>query len=145
MKKSTDELSKILENKKNRKDLEEYLSQNRDNFSNQTFAELLEQTLKENKISKAEAVKRSLIERTYAYELFRASNNKVTSRDKVIMLCAGMGADLEQTRRLLLKMKHAPLYAKDERDSIIIFGLLRKMSVMDINTLLYEKNFEILE
>lgn len=145
MKKSTDELSKILENKKNRKDLDEYLSQNRENFLDQTFAEMLEQTLKENKVSKADAVKNSLLDRTYAYEIFRGTKDKNLSRNKVIMLCIGMEADLEQTRKLLLKKQYAPLYPKNERDSIIIFGLQRKLSVMDINTLLYEKNFDILE
>lgn len=143
MKKSTDELSKILESKKNRKDLDDYLNQNRESFSNQTFAELLEQTLKENNVSKAKAIKQSNIERTYAYEIFRGS--KVPSRDKVIMLCIGMEADVEQTKQLLLRLKLAPLYLKDERDSIIIFGLQRKMSVMDINDTLDDKNFDILE
>lgn len=145
MKKNTDELSKILENKKNRKDLDEYLDRNRDNFSNLTFAELLEQTLKENKVSKTDAIKCSNLENHYAYEIFRGKKDKNLSRNKVIMLCIGMGSDLEQTRKLLLKKQYAPLYPKDERDSIIIFGLLRKLSVMDINTLLYEKNFGILE
>lgn len=145
MKKSTDELSKILENKKNRKELEEYLSQNRENFSNQTFAELLEQTLKENKVSKADAIKRSDLENHYAYEIFRGTKDKNLSRNKIIMLCIGMEADLEQTRKLLLKKHYAPLYAKDERDSIVIFGLQRKLSIIDINNLLYDKGFEILE
>ncbi|MDD6489141.1 MAG: hypothetical protein PUG48_04930 [Clostridia bacterium] len=145
MKKSTDELSKILENKKNRKDLDEYLSQNRENFSNQTFAELLEQTLKENKVSKTDAVKRSHLENHYAYEIFRGTKDKNLSRNKIIMLCIGMEADLEQTRKLLLKKQYAPLYPKNERDSIIIFGLQRKLSVMDINNLLYDKGFEILD
>lgn len=145
MKKTTDELSKILKNKKNINDLEEYLNQNRENFSNQTFAELLEQTLKENKVSKTDAIKRSNLENHYAYEIFRGTKDKNLSRNKIIMLCIGMEADLEQTKKLLLKKHYAPLYAKDERDSIIIFGLLRKMSVMDINALLYEKNFNVLE
>lgn len=145
MKKSTDELSKILENKKNRKDLDEYLSQNRDNFSNQTFAELLEQTLKENKVSKTDAVKRSNLENHYAYEIFRETKDKNLSRNKIIMLCIAMEADLEQTRKLLLKKQYAPLYPKNERDSIIIFGLQRKLSIIDINNLLYDKGFEILE
>ena len=145
MKKSTDELSKILENKKNRKELEEYLSQNRENFSNQTFAELLEQTLKENKVSKADAIKRSDLENHYAYEIFRGTKDKNLSRNKIIMLCIGMEADLEQTRKLLLKKHYAPLYTKDERDSIVIFGLQRKLSIIDINNLLYDKGFEILE
>lgn len=145
MKKSTDELSKILENKKNRKDLDEYLSQNRDNFSNQTFAELLEQTLKENKVSKTDAVKRSNLENHYAYEIFRGTKDKNLSRNKIIMLCIAMEADLEQTRKLLLKKQYAPLYPKNERDSIIIFGLQRKLSIIDINNLLYDKGFEILE
>ena len=145
MKKSTDELSKILENKKNRKDLEEYLSQNRENFSNQTFAELLEQTLKENKVSKTDAIKRSNLENHYAYEIFRGTKDKNLSRNKIIMLCIGMEADLEQTRKLLLKKHYAPLYTKDERDSIVIFGLQRKLSIIDINNLLYDKGFEILE
>lgn len=143
MKKSTDELSKILESKKTGRELDEFLKENRENFSEQIFTEMLEQTLKENKVRKSQAIRRSLIDRTYAYNIFQGV--RVPSRDKLIMLCIGMGADCEQTKRLLLKLKLAPLYTKDARDSIILFGLLHKLSVIDINALLYEKNFQILQ
>lgn len=61
------------------------------------------------------------------------------------MICIGMDADYEQTKRVLEKLKLAPLYSRDPRDSIIIFGLLHKMSVIDINILLDEHNLKILE
>lgn len=61
------------------------------------------------------------------------------------MLCIGTGADLNQTGRLLNSIKAAPLYAKDGRDAVIMFGILHRLSVIDINIMLFDRSFEVLE
>lgn len=140
MKKSTDELLNIL---KSKSDLNEYFEENRESLSTQSLTELLEETLRENGVSKSEAINNSSIEKHYGYQIFKGT--KTPSRDKLIMLSFGMKASLDQTKQLLSKIKAAPLSPKEERDGVIIFGLLHKISITDINILLFERELPILE
>ncbi len=140
MKKSTDELIQIL---KNKSDLNDYLKENTENISDASLVQMLNSILKNNGITKSEAIDNSFIQKNYAYQIFNGT--KTPSRDKLIMLSIGIGATVEQTKALLLSVKAAPLYPKDERDSIILFGILHKISIIDINILLYEHGHKILE
>lgn len=140
MKKSTDELLKILKSKNSFND---YAAENSESFINTTLPEMLKTIMSAKHISKAAVIKNSNIEKHYAYQIFQGK--RIPSRDKMIMLCIGCQANCEQTRQLLLKIKAAPLYSKDKRDSILLFGLFHHMSVVKINLLLDEHGFNILE
>ncbi|MBQ8135706.1 MAG: hypothetical protein IJ192_15120 [Clostridia bacterium] len=138
-KKTTDELNKTL---KNNIPIDRYLRENSESFSELSFTELLEQILKENHISKSEAIKGSDLERSYGYQIFKGTRKP--TRDPLLRLCISMKASSEQTRALLLKNKAAPLYPKDKRDSIIIYGIIHKLSLSEINELLYDHKFALL-
>ena len=140
MKKSTDELLKILQSKNN---LDEYFNENIDQLHSSTLPQMLEELIKSKGISKSVAIDNSLIEKHYGYQIF--SGVKSPSRDKLIMLCIGIGADVTQTKQLLTVIKSAPLYVKDSRDAVIIFGILHNLPVVDINIMLYERGYKILE
>ena len=139
-KKTTDELMKIL---KNQSSYSAYISENKASMnSSQTLPQMLEQLIAKNHLTKSQAIKNSQLETHYAYQIFKGT--KTPSRDKLIMLCIGCGATVEQTRKMLIKLKAAPLYPKDKRDSIILFGILHKIPVIDIDILLYEHGFQTL-
>lgn len=140
MKKSTDELLNILKSKNN---LDDYFKENLDQLQYTTLPQMLESILQSKNMSKSEALNNSMIEKHYGYQIFKGV--KTPSRDKLIMLCIGIGADLTQTGRLLNSIKAAPLYAKDGRDAVIMFGLLHKLSIIDINFMLYDRGFDVLE
>lgn len=107
------------------------------------YLKCLKGIIQSKKISKSEAINNSMIEKHYGYQIFQGI--KTPSRDKLIMLCIGIGADLTQTEKLLNSIKASPLYAKDGRDAVIMFGLLHKLSVIDINLMLYDRGFDVLE
>lgn len=136
MKKSTDELLNSLKSKSN---LDDYFKENSDQLNFATLPQMLESIIQSKKISKSEAINNSM----YGYQIFQGI--KTPSRDKLIMLCIGIGADLTQTGKLLNRIKASPLYAKDGRDAVIMFGLLHKLSVIDINLMLYDRGFDVLE
>ena len=140
MKKSTDELLGILKSKSN---LDDYFKENIDHLQCATLPQLLESLIDSKGMSKSEAINNSMIEKHYGYQIFKGV--KTPSRDKLIMLCIGTGADLNQTGRLLNSIKAAPLYAKDGRDAVIMFGILHRLSVIDINIMLFDRGFEVLE
>lgn len=140
MKKSTDELLGILKSKSN---LDDYFKGNIDHLQCATLPQLLESLIDSKGISKSEAINNSMIEKHYGYQIFKGV--KTPSRDKLIMLCIGTGADLNQTGKLLNSIKAAPLYAKDGRDAVIMFGILHRLSVIDINIMLFDRGFVVLE
>lgn len=140
MKKSTDELLGILKSKSN---LDDYFKENIDQLQCATLPQLLESLINSKGMSKSEAINNSMIEKHYGYQIFKGV--KTPSRDKLIMLCIGIGADLNQTEKLLNSIKAAPLYAKDGRDAVIMFGILHRLSVIDINIMLFDRGFEVLE
>ena len=139
LKKSTDELNKIL---RSNIPISRYLKENADSFNNLTLPQTFELILKENKISKSQAVKGSDLERTHGYQIL--SGKRSPTRDNLIRMCIGMRASSEQTRLLLLKNKSAPLYSKDKRDSVILFGIMHHMNLQEINELLYHNHLPIL-
>ncbi len=139
LKKSTDELNKIL---KSNIPISQYLKENAASFHKLTLPQTFELFLKENKVTKAQAVRGADLERTHGYQVLNGTRNP--TRDTLLRLCIGMKANSEQTRIMLLKIKAAPLYSKDKRDSVILFGILHHMNLQEINELLYQNRLPIL-
>lgn len=135
-KKSTDELNKLLP----KMPIKKYLSENDASFNKMTLPQMLESILKSNGISQVNAIKAANLERTFGYQIFKGI--KQPSRDTLIKICIGMKANTEQTRALLLKLKAAPLYSKDKRDSVILYGIMHKLNLSEINELLYDNNLK---
>ena len=132
--KPTDDLLKILKSANNQKDLTSNLDEEL------SLDEYLGNKLTEKGISKSQAIKNSNLDRTYGYEIFKGQ--KVIGREKLIALCIGIGLNLTETQRALTIGKQKILYAKDARDSIIIFSINNNYSIMETNELLFEENFE---
>ena len=106
MKKSTDELLNSLKSKSN---LDDYFKENSDQLNFATLPQMLESIIQSKKISKSEAINNSMIEKHYGYQIFQGI--KTPSRDKLIMLCIGIGADLTQTEKLLINRPTTSLSA----------------------------------
>lgn len=142
MKKSTQEL---LETMKNSRDYHTYLNSNRQDISGERMKinRALNSLLVNRNAIKADVIAKSGIEKHYAYQIF--SGAKTPTRDKVIMLCFGFGLTVEETQTLLKITGYAQLYGKDERDNALLFGLVKHLSIIDINEILYELNLQLLE
>jgi transcriptional regulator with XRE-family HTH domain len=141
MKKSTDELMKILNSKKS---YSEFLQDEKVEFVETSISEYLNELLEEKQLKKSEVIRRGNLDKNYAYQIF--NGNKLNpSRNKVLMISIGMGLTLTETRRLLKICNQSDLYIRNARDSVIIFGIDKKMTLMEINELLNDFSFEILE
>lgn len=138
--KTTDELIKVLENSDN---LETYLENNKDNFSNISFTEYLNVLMKKYNLTKSQIINNSNIQKNSAYQIFDGS--KKPSRDKVLCLCFAIGLHMKEANTLLTLAGHSILYPRIKRDSIIRFGLEKKASLIDINITLHEMDEAILE
>lgn len=115
--------------------LSRFLSENQDSFNNKEFADLLQELFQKKGISKATLAKSAGMSEVYLYQLFSGERNP--SRNRIICLCFGLSATLEESQKLLRGSGNAQLYAKDRRDAIIIYGLLHKMSLAEVNDRLF--------
>lgn len=139
MKKDTSELLKELENCS---DFRAFYSDNSAVLLNTSLSEQLNMLLEKYCIKKAEAIKRSELSEIYAYQIF--SGVRVPERKKLLSLAIGMGISFSEVQLLLRSCSYAPLYVKNEFDCIIIYGIIKHMSVIEINELLFEFGFETL-
>lgn len=135
--KKTVELLEILNQAKNSEGLKKYLDDTTE-YANLDFQTYFNTLLEQKHISKSEMVELSGIERTYLYHIL--SGTRTPGRDNAIRLCIGAGLSLEETMRCLELLSVGILYAKNKRDSIIIYSINRGNNIIETNDLLYEMN-----
>ena len=78
----------------------------------------------------ARVIEQSQIERTYGHQLFNGTRRP--SRDKVLQLAIGMGLNVEETQKLLRAAGKSPLYPRLRRDAVILFGIRKSFSIIDV-------------
>ena len=140
MNKSTAQLLKDL---KLDPDFKTFYRKNRDSFIHESLAELLNDLLQKSGKSKAAVIRDSQISDVYGYKIFEGE--KIPKRNKLLALAFGMELDLPRTQKLLRCAGYAQLYAKIPFDSVVIYALCKKLSVAQLNEILYANGFEILE
>lgn len=141
MKKSTEELMEILKQKKS---IHAYFTEEIDELEFASLTEYLELLLNEKGLRKSDVIKRSNMDKNYAYQIFNG-NKTHPSRDKMIALAIGMGLNVLETRKLLKIAGACDLYPRNPRDSVIIFGLNNRLSLIDTNELLNDYRLDLLE
>lgn len=139
MKKNTDDLGQQL---MDTPDLDEFLTQHDAAFQNETVTEYIEKLFHEKNITKSALARCSAISEVYLHQVFSGRRNP--SRNRLLCLCYGLSASLEETQALLKHCGYAQLYPKNRRDAIIIHGLLHKADLFRINDKLCAENEESL-
>lgn len=140
MKKTTAQLQEMLKKHTN---INEYLQMNEDSFSVGEPHEILMSEIEKRKLTKAEVIKKSGIERHYAYQIL--SGTKMPSRDKLLMFCFGLSMNVDEVQHLLLVCSAPQLYAKNKRDNVVLFALENHLSLIEVNELLYELKLKLFE
>ncbi|MDE5937797.1 MAG: XRE family transcriptional regulator [Lachnospiraceae bacterium] len=138
--KSTDELRHEI---KHATDMEDYLSRNREHMLKESLSEHLHMLLSRKNLRRADVIRGSLLGRAYVYRIF--AGDKIPSRDKLIALAFGLQLSEEETQKMLKLSGSRELYARDERDALILFALQRDMTIMDVNELLIDHAFPVLD
>lgn len=139
MKKNTDDLRQEIQEFSS---LEQFLTENREEFRSDTVAEQLSALCREKHVSKAALAKRSCMSEVYLHQIFSGRRNP--SRNRLICLCFGLQATLEETQTLLRLCGQAQLYPKDRRDAIIQHALLHGTPLVELNQTLFTFNLETL-
>ena len=133
--KSTDDLQQELMSQNN---IDTYLKENAALFSETDVAAHLSELYRKQSISKAALARKAGMSEVYLHQVFAGRRNP--SRDRLLCLCAGLNAGLEDTQDLLKQSGYAQLHPKNRRDAIIIHGLIHGTDLEVINEKLFSEN-----
>ncbi len=135
-KKSTDELLSDLMTQAN---FDAYLSGSQSSFSSTNdLIALLTVLQKKCSTPKAVLARNAGMSEVYLYQVL--SGRRRPSRDRLLCLCIGMGATLEETQNILKHAVYAQLYLKHRRDAIISYGIVHHVGLSAINDKLFDEN-----
>lgn len=137
--KNTDTLQQELMSTNN---LDRFLTENDASFRDVPLQEAIQRIFDEKGMSKAQLAKQSGISEVYLHQLF--SGRRFPSRSRLLCLCFGLGATVDEAQSLLQQARHAPLYSRDRRDTIIIFALSHHMTLFEVNDKLFTENLDTL-
>ena len=137
--KNTDTLQQELMSTNN---LDRFLTENDASFRDVPLQEAIQRIFDEKGMSKAQLAKQSGISEVYLHQLF--SGRRFPSRSRLLCLCFGLGATVDEALSLLQQARHAPLYSRDRRDAIIIFALSHHMTLFEANDKLFTENLDTL-
>ena len=138
-KKNTDGLQQELMDST---DLSQFLSRNQEQFVDKSVAELLNHLFEKKNISKAVLAKQAGMSEIYLHQIF--AGRRTPSRNRLLCLCYGLEASIEETQELMRLCGMAELYPKLKRDAIIYYGLLHKLDLFVINDKLFDENEDTL-
>lgn len=131
--KSTSELMRELET--DGMSLEEYLENNPDTIESADLKKQWHYLIEKSNLSSFDIINRSEFAYAYYYEV--VGGKKIPSRDKVIRLILAMHAELDDCQKTLRICGLSELYPRIRRDSIIIYAVNHKLTVYELNELLF--------
>ena len=132
--KTTDDLNREL---MGNSDIDSYIKENEALFVNQTVIELLGELYGRKSVSKAALAKQAGMSEVYVHQVF--SGRRTPSRDRLLCLCIGLEATLEETQQLLKQAIYAQLYPANKRDAISIHGIAHHTRLTEINDKLFSE------
>ena len=134
--------SKIVEELGLCPDFKTFYRENKDYMVTDSLSSLLGRLLEQKGLKKAQVIKNAELSEVYGYQIF--SGIRVPERKKLLCLAVGMGLNIDEVQRLLKCAGYPQLYAKLPFDSVVLYGLCKELSVVQINELLFSYGLETL-
>lgn len=118
--------------------IDTYLQGNAALFVNQDVVVLLTEFYEQKHLTKAALARRAGMSEVYLHQVFAGRRNP--SRDRLLCLCIGLEATVEETQQLLRQAGYAQLYPRVRRDAIILHAIAHGIALPLVNDKLYEEN-----
>ena len=129
-----------VENYRKLQSAETYDSADLDNMIDREFSITLDKMMRDKGVSTTELVKSTSLSKAYINRLRDPSRkNDKPKREVVIDIALGINAALDEANLLLKRARYQELYTRDKAESVIIWGMLKKLSGAEIRELLAEK------
>lgn len=139
MLKSTEELKNEL---LSAEDVSKYICGNLEEFITTSFCDYLQMLLKKYQLKPIDVINKADIHTKYGYQIF--NGERKPRRDKIIQLSIGFPLKVDEVQNLLKYAGEKELYPRIKRDTIILFGIKKECSVMQINHMLFEQGEDLL-
>ena len=136
---STDELLQLLVKER---DLEKFLQRNESSYMNTGFPEYLSAWCRARGEVPEHLIRRANLEKAFGHQLF--SGKRKPSRDTVIQLAFAMQASVAQAQEMLKVARKSVLYPRIKRDTVIIYCLHNRVSLLDTEIILENLGLPIL-
>lgn len=118
----------------------QFFNENAQDFVEIPLSQYLKDLIEKKGYSKARVIRDSGINRRFFYDIL--SDKRKPSRDYVLRILIALRIMLNDVQWLLRATGYAQLYARDKRDSVIIYCLNHQNSVVECNTMLEKINLE---
>lgn len=122
--------------------VQQFIGQNESEIGLPAFFEYIGALCRERDEVPERVIKRANIERSFGHSIFRGDRNP--SRDTVLQLAFGFGADVELAQSLLRHAGHSLLYPRVPRDTVIGYCLIHKTSFIETQHILMELNLPLI-
>lgn len=120
----------------------QFFNENAQDFVDAPLSKYLKELIEKKGYSKARVIRDSGINRRFFYNIL--SDKRKPSRDYVLRILMALQIPLKDVQWLLRATSYAQLYARDKRDSVIIYCMNHQNSVEDCNTMLEKVNFDLI-
>ncbi|MGO5114436.1 helix-turn-helix domain-containing protein [Candidatus Avoscillospira sp. LCP25S3_F1] len=100
-------------------------------FIRDTVPSVLTALYRKRTMSKAELARRSGVSQVYLHQVF--AGRRTPSRDRLLCLCLGLGASLEETQYLLRVAVSATLWPRSRRDAVVIYGVTHRLTLAQMD------------
>jgi len=131
---------KILEKLSGSKSITQFMEENKAAFDLLSIGEYIELEIKNRNTTKASVIRKSGINKRFFYDIL--SGTKSPNRRYIIRIFLALGMDFLDVQWYLKACDYPQLYAKNKRDSIIIYCLNQKLSVAECNKMLNNVGLE---
>ena len=123
-------------------DFKTFYDENKEYMIKDDLSSMLAKLIEKHGLKKSAVIRAAEMSEVYAYQIF--SGLRVPERKKLLCLALGMSLSLDEVQALLKCAGYSPLYVKLPFDSIILYGICRKLSVVEVNEILFQYNLETL-
>lgn len=100
------------------------------------FHQELYEAMRKKEVDPKELIRQTRIDRSYFYHIL--SGKKLPRRNMTLRICAALRMSLKETNHMLQLSGASALYARNRRDAIVIYGIDRKLGLVEINNMLLE-------
>ena len=123
-------------------DFQTFYNENKEYMISANLTKLLAELVERKGLKKSQVIKNAEFSEVYGYQIF--SGVRVPERKKLLCLTVSMGLTIDEAQLLLKCAGYAPLYVKKPFDSVVLYGLCKGLTVVEINELLYKHELETL-
>lgn len=119
-----------------------FTSKYKDDIGLSSFVSSLRKLLTAKEMDLSQIPLKTGMNRSYFYQI--ANGTRSPSRDKIIIIGFALRASFDELNTLLRSAERQTLYARNKRDSVIIYALNHRYSLEDCNKLLEANSHQIL-